>query len=152
MRPLATLFVLALVSILSACTRGAEEPKPNVGGAACASCGRPIADERFAAQYRLDDGTVKSFDDPACLFRALREESSEPAVIRFRAYTVDQWLPAEQTWFAHASSIRSPHGDGWAAFASFGDAQDAVAAAGNGEILSFAQARQRLAAAVTPGT
>ncbi len=132
---------------LAACDRGAETlPAPLADGAACAECSRVIGDARFAAQYRLADGTVKSFDDPGCLFRALRGESAEPTMVRFRAYGDERWLAADQTWFARTPAITSPHGYGWAAFASFAEAQEAVTAAGSGEILPYGQARQQVAA------
>jgi hypothetical protein len=143
----AALAVALLLVALAACNRGAQERgAPQASGAVCATCGTVIGDERFAGQYRLSDGTVKSFDDPVCLFRALHQEMGEAVVVRFRAYAGDRWLAGDKTWFARTPSITSPHGAGWAAFASFAEAQDAVTAAGSGEIVSYAQATQQLGA------
>jgi hypothetical protein len=103
----------------------------------------------FAAQYRLPDGVVKSFDDPACLIGALRAEPAEPALIRFHDHDRDAWLAPGATWFAR-TAVTAPHGSGWAAYASFAAAQDAVATAGSGEILPFDQAKDRLSRAGGP--
>ena len=143
-----TVVLLAIGLAFAACNRGGgtTDSAPRTSGAVCAACGAIIGDEAFAAQYRLSSGTVKSFDDPGCLFRALRGESGDPTVIRFRARDSDRWLSASEVWFATTPETKSPHGYGWAAYASFADAQDAVAKAGSGEILPFDQARERIAA------
>ena len=135
---------LILFAIMLAACQGGDSTAPQVDGAACAECRGVIGDERFAAQYRLADGTVKSFDDPGCLFRAMRNETRAPSVVRFRAYASERWLPADQTWFAKTPATTSPKGYGWAAFGSFGEAQEAVSVAGAGEILTYEQATQRI--------
>ncbi len=142
------LVLLCLVSLApAACKRDAAvSTAPTVDGAICAACNSPINDERFAGQYRLSDGTVKSFDDPTCLFRSLRAQYGEPLVIRFRDHESDRWLAADQTWFARTDATKSPRGAGWAAYASFAAAQDAVTSAGNGEILSYEQASKQIGA------
>lgn len=135
--------LLALAIALSACQRGGGDMRdPAYGSATCAACGGGINAARFAAQYRLPDavGTVKSFDDPACLFEALRSEPTAPTVIRFRAYDDTGWLAAADMWFARTPATAA-HGSGWAAYPSFAAAQEAVTVAGSGEILSFEQAK-----------
>jgi hypothetical protein len=86
---------------------------------------------------------VRSFDDPACLFDALRAEAAAPTAIRFRAHDGSGWLAGAGAWFAR-SPATAAHGSGWAAYPSFAAAQDAVASGGSGEILSFDQARNTL--------
>jgi hypothetical protein len=137
--------ILALIALGGAACRGGGDDvsPPAYGTATCAACGAVIGDPAFAAQYRLADGAVKSFDDPGCLFDALRAEAHAPALIRFRDHGGDAWLVAPDVWFARTPST-APHGSGWAVYPSFAAAQDAVAAAGSGEILSFAQARATL--------
>jgi hypothetical protein len=126
------------------CQRGdSEMPDPVDGSTTCAACGALIDDPHFAAQYRLADGTVTSFDDPACLFDALRGESTSPTTLRFRAHHDSGWLAAQGAWFARSPSTAA-HGSGWAAYPSFAAAQDAVASGGSGEILSFDQAKSTL--------
>jgi hypothetical protein len=136
--------VACLVLALAGCQRGSGDlPEPAYGAATGAACGTSIDDQRFAAQYRLADGTVKSFDDPACLFDALRAEAGAPSAIRFRAHDGSGWLAGAGAWLARSPSTAA-HGSGWAAYPSFAAAQEAVASGGSGEILSFDQARTTL--------
>jgi hypothetical protein len=90
---------------------------------------------------------VKHFDDPVCLVQALEAEPEAPAIVYLHAYDTDQWLKATETWLARTSSIAAPRGQGWAAYASFGAAQEAVTTAGNGELLRFEDARKKIAQA-----
>jgi hypothetical protein len=131
---------LLLLTALACQGGGSDIAPPAYGEAKCAACGSLIDQPHFSAQYRLGDGTVKSFDDPACLFEALHAEASTPALIRFHDSTSDAWLDTS-AWFARTSAT-ARHGSGWAAYPSFAAAQDAVTSAGNGEILSFEQAKE----------
>jgi len=136
---------LALAIALAGCQRGAEPlPAPDYGSAACAICQATISAPRFAAQLQRADGTVLSFDDPACLFVALRSEAAAPRQVRFHDASADGWIDADAAWFARVPGQATPHTDGWVAYPSFAAAQDAVAAGGSGEILPFAQARERI--------
>ncbi len=136
---------LALAIALAGCQPGAEPlPTPDYGSAACATCQATITASRFAAQLQRADGTLLSFDDPACLFVALRSEAAAPRQVRFHDAGADDWIDADAAWFARVPGQATPHTDGWVAYPSFAAAQDAVAAAGSGEILPFAQARERI--------
>lgn len=137
--------LIALASLLLGCSRGVESlPEPAWGSATCAGCATVIADQRHAAQWQAADGSVQSFDDPSCLFRALAATPQVPRAIRFHGPGADEWIAASAAWFALVPGQATPHGEGWAAFGDFAAAQDAVARAGSGEILPFDQARQRL--------
>lgn len=137
--------VLALALLLAGCTSGGDSlPEPAFGTATCAGCGAVIAAPRHAAQYQRADGTVQAFDDPGCLFRALRAEIQPPRAIRFHGAGDGEWIEASTAWFALVPGQTTPHGDNWAAYPSFAAAQDAVAQAGGGEILPFEQARLRV--------
>jgi len=154
MRTIVRCAALALVALtLAACQRNSpapDMPAPAFGTDKCAACGAVIEVPGFAAQYRLSGGAVRSFDDPACLFDALRSEAAAPPVIRFHDHDRDAWLVPTDAWFAR-TAVTAPHGSGWAAYASFAAAQDAVATAGSGEILPFDQAKDRLSrAGATP--
>ena len=140
-RGLPTLLLLVLLG----CQRGGDAlPAPAWGSATCTGCAAVIAGHRHAAQLQRADGAVQSFDDPACLFRVLAADGQTPRAIRFHGPGADEWIEASAVWFAKVPGQTTPHGDGWAAFPSFAAAQDAVAAAGSGEILPFDQARQRI--------
>lgn len=141
--------LLLLLLLLPACEgRGGEGiPEPQYGKDVCAECGSILQDPNFAALYRLPGGAQKVFDDPGCLFRSLRSEASQPSDLRFHEHGGTRWLSGDQATFAKTPETESPQGYGWAAYASFGDAQTAVTSAGSGEILSFAQARDKIGAA-----
>lgn len=128
----------------AACERGpASLPEPQYGIDRCAHCARVIGDPRPSAQYRTAAGEVKSFDDPACLFEALRAESDPPSAIRFHAHDADQWLAPAQVWFARPATPPES-GSGWVVYPSFAAAQDAVTSAGGGMLMSFDEAKVRL--------
>lgn len=140
---------LLALTLLGCRNQGADIAAPAYGEARCATCRGVITDAHFAAQYRLPDGSVQSFDDPACLFEALRGGGAAPNLIRFHDHGTDSWIDGPTAWFARTPATTA-HGSGWAAYPSFAAAQDAVTAAGSGEILSFEQARATLRRPATP--
>ncbi len=147
MRVLASLVGVLPVLALTACQRSptAQPADIQYGRATCTECQATIADPRFAAQYVSRDGAAKTFDDAGCLMRALRREGDAPRDVYFHDHDSDAWLRADQAWLARTPKTRSPRGYGWAAYASFAAAQNAVTSAGSGEILRYAEAKQRIA-------
>ena len=141
------LFGLVLL-IASGCDSQSSQGPISItyGQDACSECGATIDDPRFTGQYHFPDGPVKIFGDPGCLLRALQQEASAPLHVYFRDYNGDTWLAAEDAWFAQTPQITSPSGYDWAAFASFGDGQEAVTSAGGGELIPYAKAKERIAA------
>jgi hypothetical protein len=130
---------------VAACQQSAPWTDPAVGTDTCDSCSAVIAAPRFAAQLQRADGSIVSFDDPACLLRALAASADPPRAVRFHTERDDGWVESGEVWFARVPGQTTPRGDGWLAFSSFASAQDVVAAAGGGEILPYDQLRQRLA-------
>ncbi len=128
----------------AACQQSATWKDPAIGTDTCDSCDAIIAAPRFAAQLQRADGSIVSFDDPACLLRALAASAEPPRAVRFHTERADGWVESSEAWFAQIPGQATPHGDGWLAFSSFASAQDAVAGAGGGEILPYDQLRQRL--------
>ena len=123
-------------------------PKPveiAYGTDICGTCDDVIKDRRFAAEYMMAGNIVKKFDDPGCLFRALRNEPDPPTVAYFQHVDKEQWINDKDVWLATTPRIHSTKNFDWAAFGSFAEAQDAVAGAGGGQILPFAQAKERIA-------
>lgn len=148
--PVARLAIaVTLLSLATGCEGGssAAPSDPQYGVDTCARCQSPIKDPRFAAQYQLPDATVKLFDDPGCLVLALASEATPAAQIYFHDHDGDRWLAASDASLAHTPRTQSPRGYGWAAYASFGAAQEAVTSAGGGELLGWDQARDRIARA-----
>ena len=146
MHALAIAIALATLAFASGCDNAtsARPTDPQYGVAECARCGSVIADPRFAAQYRLAGGTVKLFDDPGCLVAALADEKTEVDAIHFHDHGSETWLAAGDASFAHTPRTQSPRGYGWAAYGSFGAAQEAVTSAGGGDLLGWDQARGRI--------
>jgi hypothetical protein len=140
--------ILLLLLAVSACQRDGGESfqEPQYGTDKCAECGSTVQDPNFAAFYELRQGARKVFDDPGCLFRSLRAETGRPAESFFHEHAGTRWLSGSGVSFAKTPATQSPQGYGWAAFGSFGDAQTAVTSAGTGEILSFAQAKEKVGA------
>jgi hypothetical protein len=132
----------------SSCSGGGGEAKVEAiayGEATCARCGAVIRDAAFAAQSRFSGGRVKLFDDPGCLLLSLGEEAEAPRHVFFRHHAADRWIAGADAWFVKTPKTESPQKHGWAAFASFAEAQDEVTGGGGGEILPYEQLRQRLA-------
>jgi hypothetical protein len=140
-----TLALAGLLAILPACRPDAAAAPAAIeyGTDLCAECRNPIGDPRFAGQYRLG-AAVKRFDDPGCLVRALRTDGAAANAVYLRG-PGDVWIGASDAWLAHTPATRSPRGYGWVAYADFGSAQEAVTAAGAGELLSFEDALGKIA-------
>lgn len=142
--------VLALVTlaVLVGACRQAAPPQPvdiAYGEDICGTCDEVIKDRRFAGEYIMAGKVVKKFDDPGCLFRALRNEPDPPSAAYFQHVDKEVWVGDKDVWLATTPKIASTRGYNWAAFATFAEAQDAVASAGGGQILPFAQAKERIA-------
>jgi hypothetical protein len=124
-----------------------EETAPIAYGVdRCTECSRVIAERRFAAQYRTAAGDRRVFDDPGCLFRAIRKEKDRAESIRFQDHELDQWLDADEIWFVRTPQSSTPAGYGWIACGTFSAAQDAVTSGGSGEVVRFDEAKQKVAA------
>lgn len=141
--PCVALWFVVLVPI--ACRSGAgPEPRAiDYGSDRCALCGNVIESPRFAAQIQRGGG-VEDFDDPGCAVLSLKEEGTEGATLFVRAHDGDAWLRGGEAWFARTPQSTSPRGYGWAAYPSFGAAQEVVTAAGGGEIVQLEQLRGRI--------
>ena len=139
---------LLLAGVIGTACQSAPAPKPvdiAYGEDICGTCDDVIKERRFAAEYVMAGNVVKKFDDPGCLFRALRAEPDPPTVAYFQHVDKEQWISDKDVWLATTPNIKSTHNFNWAAYGSFAEAQDAVAAAGGGQILPFAQAKERVA-------
>jgi len=155
MKRLPPVSALALILLgAAACQdRGVEPPQVELGVTRCQRCQRVINDLRWAAADRDDAGMNRVFDDPGCLFALRRERGgSEESSIFHDHASSGTWLRGADTWFAAPLQGISPAGFGWAAYASFGEAQDAVTAAGGGRILRYEQAASVIGGEPDSGT
>ncbi len=134
-----TLVVVA-AALLTGCNRGAAEPEVVVGVSTCHRCRSIIKDLRWAAADSADTGT-RLYDDPGCLLATRRDEGSGASGVVFQDRTTSRgWISASEVWLARSAAFHSPQGSGWAAFPTFAAAQDAITAAGSGEIVRFGEA------------
>jgi copper chaperone NosL len=76
----------------------------------CAHCRMLIGDPTFAAQVITDDGNVRSFDDPGCAARFIREHHDHIHRAWFHAGKSDRWIPLDEVGFVKVAS--SPMGSG----------------------------------------
>jgi copper chaperone NosL len=109
--PMVAVFVTGGVGCRSA--SGPEEVQ--WGAETCDHCRMLITDPQFAGQYRLDDGTVRKFDDIVCLVRSYRREA--PRVVG--AWVMDEtgrWIPVEGAWYVRSDRWQGPMGGPWRAF------------------------------------
>jgi hypothetical protein len=130
-----------LFSLALACDTSTFEPSLQLGVSKCHRCGSTVRDAVWAAADRAD-GEERFYDDPGCLLEVHRAGGGGHPVL-FRDHEGSgRWVPSDEVWLAHSDAFPSPHGSHWAAFTSFADAQDAVTAAGRGNIVRFAEALQ----------
>jgi copper chaperone NosL len=137
--------LLAIALSLSAC--GGEvatdgPPEINFGRDICIECGMVIDDPRFAASYRLDDGTEKAFDDLGGLIIEGRE-SGELDVAKVWVSDFDQevFIDAESAHYVPTLGVASPMGHGILAFADM-DRATKVAEDLGGEVIDWHTAKE----------
>jgi len=136
--------LIVVVALACAACRAGDTPATIAYGAQkCSRCDQTIAQRRFAAQYRGGDGATRVFDDPGCLFLALKDDPGAGAIF-FQDYGAERWIAADDLYLVRVPGTDTPRHHGWIALASFSAAQDIVTSAGSGEVLRFAEAREKL--------
>jgi len=105
--------------VLTAC--GSSEkigpPEINYGRDVCIECGMIIDDPRFAATYRLDDGTEKVFDDlGGLIIRGRETDELESAAVWVSDFDEETLIDATTAFFVPTVGVTSPMGHGILAF------------------------------------
>ena len=78
-----------------------------------------ISEERFAAAYRLPDGTEKVFDDLGGLIQHGQQTGElAEAEVWVHDYETEEWVPATDAYYVVTRSIATPMAFG---IVSFGD-------------------------------
>ncbi len=120
--PHVLVLVLALGLFAAACSTSVnldEPPGLNVGRDICARCGMIIEDVRFAAGFRLEDGTSRVFDDiGGMLAWGKLSGELEGARVWVHDYHSESWVDATTATFVLSSDIPTPMAFGIAAFST----------------------------------
>jgi copper chaperone NosL len=112
-------------------------PEINFGRDICIECGMIIDDPRFAASYRLEDGSEKVFDDLGGLIIQGRETGElESAVVWVSDFDEEVFIEAETAHFVPTLGVSSPMGHGILAFADMERAMKAATDLG-GEVIAW---------------
>ncbi|MFQ5522558.1 MAG: nitrous oxide reductase accessory protein NosL [Acidimicrobiia bacterium] len=134
--------VLAVVGLLVGSCTSADvsegPPEINYGRDICFQCGMIISEARYAAAYRLPDGTEKRFDDLGGLLIHGHESGDlGSAEVWVHDVETEEWLRAEEAFYVMTGDGRTPMAYGIIAFADQARAQ--VIADGLGaEVLTWA--------------
>lgn len=148
-----TILFTLLILLLSACGGGTVDPNvpPEIvyGEDVCDQCGMIISDDRFAAalvvEKAANDFEQMLFDDAGEMFAFIGEDNGQSKIVSWfvHDYNSREWLAADAAWFVLADSLHTPMGFGLAACAQELEAQ-ALAQEWGGEVLTFAQATEKL--------
>lgn len=113
-------------------------PQINYGRDLCIECGMIIDDARFAAVYRLADGTEMAFDDLGGLIVYGRDSGELDDATEFWVSDFDDemLIDAVPAFFVPTLGVASPMGHGILAFAAQDRAMEAAAALG-GEVIDW---------------
>lgn len=137
---------LVLALLVASCGASATAtdgpPEINYGRDICIECGMIVDDPRFAAAYRLDDGTEKVFDDLGGLIIHGRTTGDlSTATVWVHDYETEEWLRAVSAFYVPVRGVASPMGHGILAFATTDRAARFAAELG-GEVIDWDTVRQ----------
>ena len=135
---------MLLLLVVSACAgvQAADgPPEINYGRDICIECGMIIDDPRFAAAYRLEDGTQREFDDLGGLVIYGRENGElDVASVWVSDFDDEVMIDAETAHFVPTRGVASPMGHGILAFAERNRAE-AMANSVDGEVIDWAKVK-----------
>ena len=109
---------VACMAATLACGATTGPPEIVVDRTACAHCSMLVSETRFAAAYRLPDGTALTFDDVGCLLADLAGRGVEPEAVWVRDYSGDEWIRADDATFVRGAAPSTPMAGGLVSFAS----------------------------------
>lgn len=139
MRRLAVVIAMALVAAACGSAESADDPPEiSFGRDICIECGMIIDDARFAAAYRLADGTELTFDDLGGLIIHGREsgELDDAVKVWVSDFEDEVLIDAVPAFYVPTLGVASPMGHGILAFAGEVAATEAAMALG-GEVIMW---------------
>ena len=106
------LVVLALLIAACGNADASGPPEINYGRDICVECGMIVSEARFAAAYRLADGSDKIFDDLGGLLLYSRETGDvlDPATTWVHDFETEEWVAVDDAYFVPTLSVSSPMG------------------------------------------
>lgn len=131
-------FPLALLAACGASTSGPVSVE--AGKDACAACGQPVRQIRFAAQIRLGPERVDKFDHVGCLFARLAAvDAPEPLEVWVWDFGLKDWIDARTAHYVYDTDFETGEG----VPVGYRDLEDAQAQARRNQdrVQSFEQAR-----------
>ncbi|GBF38843.1 nitrous oxide reductase accessory protein NosL [Leptospira johnsonii] len=116
--------VLMIVSISVFCSK--REPiLPEFGRELCAHCSMAIVDKRFHSQLLTEKGRRYYFDSIECLHSFEKSPRPQSGSVWFADFENPERMLSEDTAvLVRSSELRSPMGEGLAAFSSMDRAKD----------------------------
>jgi len=118
MKRMLIVLAMALTAAGCAAAEATGPPEINYGRDICIECGMIIDEARFAAAYRLPDGTEKIFDDVGGLIIQSRETGAvDSASIWVHDFETEEWIEAEAAFYVPTMAVPSPMGHGILSFA-----------------------------------
>ncbi len=113
---------LVLAFLVVGCSGAAsldDPPDLNIGRDICERCGMIIEDVRFAAGFRLEDGTSRVFDDIGGMLAWGRLTGElEAGRVWVHDFHSESWVDATTATFVLSSDIPTPMAFGIAAFST----------------------------------
>jgi copper chaperone NosL len=130
------LFAAALMIV--GCQKSPVMPVNVESGDICYFCKSAIAEPEFAAEYLTTSGSVRKFDDIACLIASAKVAGKENIRSFFVMDSLSKtWIPAESALFVRSDKLRTPKSGGLIAFKEAAKAQD-LAMRYQAELMKFA--------------
>lgn len=134
------LLIVTLSALVGACAGAAATGPPDIkyGRDVCVECSMVISEARFAAAYRLDDGTEKLFDDIGGMLKHGNETGDVAhATAWVHDFQTEEWVQADVAFYVPTRSVATPMGHGVVAFADHARAME-FAIGVEGEVVDWA--------------
>ena len=137
MKRMIVVMVVALAAAACSTAEATGPPEINYGRDICIECGMVIDEARFAAAYRLADGSENVFDDVGGLIIHGRETGDLAAAsVWVHDFETEEWVEARDAFYVPTIAVASPMAHG---ILSFSDEERAMRFAEDlgGEVLGW---------------
>lgn len=112
-------------------------PEINYGRDVCVECSMVISEARFAAAYRLEDGTEKKFDDIGGMLKHGQETGEVAGAVAWvHDFSTEEWVEAAAAFYVPTLSVATPMAHGIVAFSDHQRATEFAIGVG-GEVIDW---------------